>query len=117
QAVKSYESAERTLTQEVRGAADQANTAADIAAFYRDQSIPLAQRNLELSMQTYRAGQASLLQVLELQRFVLDTRSKYVQAARDAATKLAQLESAVGMPLRDIRGSATTQPAPVDSAA
>ena len=111
EAVKAYQNADLTLSQDVRTATVRAATAWDIARFYREQSIPLAQRNLELSLQTYRAGQATLLQVLELQRFVLDTRSRYVQALREAAARIADLEQTIGLPLRDIRaGVPASQP-------
>jgi cobalt-zinc-cadmium efflux system outer membrane protein len=111
QAVKAYESVDRALTQDVRSAAAEATDAWAVVRFYRERSIPLAERSLELSRESYRAGKASLLEVLELQRFLLDTRSRYVQAAQNAATKIAELERAVGRPLRDIQACAASAPA------
>ena len=112
QAVKAYEAADLALTQDVRTIAARARTAWSVARFYREQSIPLAQRNLDLSLQTYRAGQATLLQVLELQRFVLETRSKYVQAQREAAARMADLERTIGLPLNKILAGVTSTAPP-----
>jgi len=98
QAAKSYEAVDRSLAHDVRGALERTRTAWEIVHFYREQSLPLANRNLELSTETYRAGKSSLLEVLEAQRFLLDTRSKYVDALHDAAAKLSDLERVIGLP-------------------
>src|SRR5262249_30555867 len=86
QAAKGYQSLDISLTQDVRTAAASAATAWDVARFYHDRSMPLAQRNIDLSVETYRAGKATLLEVLQLQEFLLETRSKYVAALFDVAT-------------------------------
>jgi len=98
QAAKTLEAVERAVAQEVRGAVDRAATARRVAGMYRDRSVPLAQSNLELSRQAYQAGQASFLAVLEAQRFFLDSRRGYIEAARAAAVAIPELERAVGLP-------------------
>jgi cobalt-zinc-cadmium efflux system outer membrane protein len=99
QALSALDALERVVTQEVRGAVDRALTAWRVAGMYRDRSVPLAERNLELSRQAYQAGQTSFLSVLEAQRFFLDSRRGYVEAARAAAVALPELERVIGLPL------------------
>ena len=73
-------------------------TAWRLMQMYRDQSIPLAQGNLDLSREAFRAGRASFLSVLEAQRFFLEARRGYVEAAQSAATMIPELERTIGLP-------------------
>ena len=98
QADKTLDALDRTVTQEVRNAVDRAMTAWRLMRMYRDNSIPLAQGNLDLSREAYRAGRASFLSVLEAQRFFLETRRGYVQASQTAATMIPELERTIGLP-------------------
>ncbi len=98
QASKRLEALVRAAAQEVRSAVDRVLTAWKLVRIYRDRSIPLAQSNLELSREAYRAGRASFLSVLEAQRFFLETRSGCVGAAQTAATAAAELERTIGLP-------------------
>ncbi len=91
------------MTQEVRSASDQMATAWRIVTAYRDQFVPLAQSNLDLSRESYKAGRASFLSVLESQRFFLDTRRRSIEALQTAAAAVPELERAVGIPMRDLR--------------
>jgi outer membrane protein, heavy metal efflux system len=106
QVVKTLDSLERMATQDVRSALDQMNTAWAVVDAYRDRFIPLAQKNLELSRESYTAGRASFLSVLEAQRFHLDTRRKAIEAARAAAATIPELERATGTPFSDLRSLA-----------
>jgi len=92
QARKQLESLRRSATLEVRGACDRLTTAWSIAGLYRDQFIPLASKNLELSRDSYNAGRASFLAVLEAQRFYLDTRRRSIEALQTAAEAIPELE-------------------------
>lgn len=98
QARKALDALDRAVTQEVRSAVDRAMTAWRMVQMYRDQSIPLAQDNLDLSREAYRAGRASFLSVLEAQRFFLETRRGYVEASQSAATMIPELERTIGLP-------------------
>ncbi len=98
QAYKAEDALDRAVTQEVRSAVDRAMTAWRLMRMYRDQSIPLAQGNLDLSREAYRAGRASFLSVLEAQRFFLETRRGYVEASQTAATMIPELERTIGLP-------------------
>lgn len=110
QARKTLEVVDRAVTQEVRGAADRALTAWKLMQKFRDQSIPLAQSNLELSREAYRAGRASFLSVLEAQRFFLETRSGFVSAAQNAATAVPDLERTIGLPFSKLEAEVRAEP-------
>ncbi len=98
QARKTLDALDRAVTQEVRSAVDRAITSWRLMRMYRDQSIPLAQDNLDLSREAYRAGRASFLSVLEAQRFFLEARLGYVEASQSAATMIPVLERTIGLP-------------------
>lgn len=106
QAAKTLDALEREATQEVRGAIDRSLTAWRLLKVYRERSLPLAQSNLDLSRETYQAGRASFLSVLEAQRFFLDTRRQYVEAAERAAVTIPQLERAIGLPFDEFLSEA-----------
>ena len=93
---------ERSIRQEVRGAADQALTAWRIARFYRDEVVPQAQQSLEMSRESYHAGKASILSVLDAERTYLAARDSHAKALQAAATVLPELERAVGLPLGEL---------------
>ncbi len=113
QARKMLEALDRATVQEVRGAIDRAHTAWRLAEIYKERAIPLAQSNLDLSREAYRAGRASFLSVLESERLFLDSRSQYVEAAVTAATTIPELERAIGVPFRSLATEveATADPA------
>ena len=73
----------------------------------RDRALPLAQNNLDLSREAYRAGRTSFLSVLEAQRFFLSARSRYASAAEAAAVTIPELERAIGLPYARIVSEAT----------
>lgn len=99
QARKTLEALDRILVQEIRAAVDGAQTAWRLAEAYRVRAIPLAEANLSLAQEAYRAGRASFLAVLEAERFFLENRSRHVLAAQAAAAQIPQLERTVGLPL------------------
>ncbi len=111
QARKTLEALDRAVVQEVRGAVDRTLTAWKLAQLYRDRSIPLAQRNLDLAREAYRVGRASFLSVLEAERFFLNSRSQYVTAATTAATTLPELERTTGATLATLVAEVDTDPA------
>ncbi len=93
------EGLERTIRQEVREAVDQARTAWEVARFYRDEVVPQASRSLELSRESYRAGQSSILSVLDAERSYLAARDRFAEAMQQAAAAGPLLERAVGLPM------------------
>ena len=110
QARKSFQALERAVTQEVDGAVDQAQTAWKLASLYRDQFLPLAESSLDLSRESYRAGKAPFLTVLEAQmcgtwaisygwgvgHISLNNRAYERFGLADVATSPEQLRAALG---------------------
>lgn len=111
-ASKTLEALDRAVVQEVRSAADRAFSAWKLVQMCRDRFIPLAQSNLDLSREAYRAGRVSFLSVLEAQRFFLDSRSRYVTAATTAATSIPELERITGLPFPALVAEVDVAPAP-----
>lgn len=104
---------------ETRAAEHRARTAWELSRYYRDSFVPLLTENLELARAAYRGGKLSLLAVLEAQKALLAARGRAVQAQRDGAVALAELEQALGIPLErlahgaaapEFRPAATTRP-------
>jgi len=109
------ESLLRTVSQETREAVDRATTAWGVARTYEQEVLPQAQTTLELSQSAYQAGQTPILNVIDAQRSLLETRQAYVAALQSAATALVDLERATARPasfLLQPAGTAT-QPAPL----
>ncbi len=110
QARKTLDALDRAVTQEVYSALDRAATAWELAWLYETRSIPLAERNLELSRESYQAGKVSFLSVLEAQRFFLESRSKYVKALQTAAGTIPDLERTIGRPFEELVAAASGVP-------
>ena len=106
QAVRTLDALDREVTQEIRGAVDRSVTAWRLVKIYRERSLPLAESSLDLSREAYKAGRASFLSVLEAQRFFLDSRSRYLEAAGNAAITIPQLERTVGLPFPELINNA-----------
>lgn len=115
-AQKQLDAIDRAVVQEVRQRVDQAQTACRLAQFYATDLTPQAERNLELSRESYRAGRTSLIVVLDAQRVLLAARRSGVLAAQSAAAALADLELSAARPLAEIATAmepvpdATSQP-------
>ena len=73
-----------------------------MSGFYRENVLPLRESNMEMSRNAYRGGTVAFLAVLESQRTLLTARALYIEAARDAALGLADIERATGRPIRTI---------------
>ncbi|MEP0848075.1 MAG: TolC family protein [Phycisphaerae bacterium] len=125
QRVRVLEGLGRTIHQEVREAVDQAQTAWEVARFYRDELVPQVSRSLELSRESYRAGQSSILSVLDAERSYLAARDRYAEAMQLAAAAAPLVERTIGLPfehlLEEMRRrppepTPTTRPAGPESA-
>lgn len=102
QAISDRDALAIEIARESRSSYDRARTALSVTALYRGELVPLLESNLELSREAYRSGKVSFLSVLETQHQLLQSRAKYVQALRDSATAIIDLEKAAGRPLRVI---------------
>ncbi|MFO0973798.1 MAG: TolC family protein [Phycisphaerae bacterium] len=112
QSLRQLDALERSVVQQVRQGVDQAETARRVAEYFRGKLLPQAQANLELARESYKAGRASLIVVLDAQRVLLSTRRDAIAAQRDSAITLAELERLVSKPLVFIlEAPSTAQPA------
>lgn len=110
------ESLKRTVMQETREAVDRMTTAWSVARLYEQDVLPLARTTLELSESAYQAGQMPILNVIDAQRSLLETRQAYVAALQNAAAALVDLERATARPAAAVLQAATTQAAATQSA-
>ncbi|GJM26698.1 MAG: copper resistance-related lipoprotein [Phycisphaerae bacterium] len=104
---------ERSVVQETRGAVDRLTTAWGLATMFESDVLPQANRTLEISESTYQSGQATILNVIDAQRSLLETRRANVAALQSVAIASVELERATARPIRDLLGSQkpTTQDA------
>lgn len=112
QSLLELEALERTVVQAVRQGVDAAQTARRIAEYFHEKMLPQAQSNLDLSRQSYQAGRASLIVLLDAQRILLATRRDAVVADRESAITRAELERLTARPINSLleSGSPTSQP-------
>ncbi len=103
QALLRLNSLQASVVQEVQGAIDQARTAHKIARFYEMEILPQSQQNLDLARESYRAGKAGILFVLEAERAFLIARNAFINAQQEAELTNVKLESAVGVPIDTLR--------------
>lgn len=90
------------VAQQTRSACVAASTAWSTSVFYRDELLPLAQTNLELSREAYRSGKVSVLSVVEAQRAVVAARREHLNVRGASARAVSELEKAVGLPITRI---------------
>ncbi len=112
QSLRQLDALERSVVQQVSQGVDQAETARKVAEYFRGKLLPQARSNLDLSQESYKAGRASLIVLLDAQRVLLSTRREAIAAQRDSAIALAELERLVSKPIASILAApSTTQPA------
>ncbi|MCH8851312.1 MAG: TolC family protein [Planctomycetes bacterium] len=111
---KEFEDLLDVVAQDVQKAAAAADSAAELATFFHDQSLPLARENVEAARRAYQAGQQSIIALMNAQKTLIAQRAEYVNAQRDSATALASLRRAVGgkLPPTETNEPAVTPPAP-----
>jgi cobalt-zinc-cadmium efflux system outer membrane protein len=91
---------------DVRQAATTARTARAQVALYEQQVLPEAERNAALALELYKAGEHNILAVLDAQQSRLRLRRSYIEARRDYALAIADLELALGGRL-DVNGASS----------
>jgi outer membrane protein TolC len=75
------------------------------AAAYRDQVIPGYRAAYDAALAQFRAGQASTLQLFDVQKSLVDAQEKSFEAAVEALTARTQLEQLIGGRLEEVRDS------------
>lgn len=96
QARKDYESRAQTVIAEIGRAAAAARASAEMLTFQKTTALPQSQATIDGAEQRYRAGEESLLVLIDAQEALVLRRRAFVGALRDHALAIAQLESAVG---------------------
>jgi cobalt-zinc-cadmium efflux system outer membrane protein len=112
---KEFEDFLDQIAQEVDAAIATARSAGESAAFFRDQALPLARENVEAARRAYRAGEQSIVTLMEAQRGLIALRREYVNARRDYAVALAELRTAIGGKDVFSAGPETVTSQPLDS--
>lgn len=93
---KDYETLLDAVARQVQDALIVARTADEQLRFYRDQSLPQANENVESARRTYRAGEKDIIVLIDAQKSLIVQRQAYLDVWRDYAIAMAELERAVG---------------------
>lgn len=99
QAIALLDALDRSIVQETREAADRASTAWNVAALYDRELLPQARSTLDISEAAYQAGNTPILNVIDAQRSLLESRRGYIAALQSAANAFVELERAVARPI------------------
>jgi len=113
QSAMKLDALQREITQAVRQGVDQAETSRRVRSYFSEKLLPQAQSNLELSRQSYLAGRASLIVMLDAQRVFLAARRDSIIAERESAVALAELERLTARPLARIADSSSSASQPI----
>jgi len=96
QARKDYEAKVEVVMADLQRAWSAAHSAADLVEFQQSVGLPLAEQTVKGASDRYRAGEAGVLVLIEAQDSLVKRRRGYVNALRDYAVAMAQLQSVVG---------------------
>lgn len=88
--------AQNELTRAVEQYLQEAETAAERIEVFERGLLNQAEEALRIARLSFRAGAASLLELLDAQRVARQIRFEYAQARRDLSVSLSKLEGAVG---------------------
>lgn len=66
------------------------------ASLFRDTLMPLAKNSLDVAEQSYKAGKADFLELIDAQRLLLEFQLSYQRAVADREQRLAQVEMLIG---------------------
>ena len=102
QAIALLDSLDRSIVQETREAADRASTAWNVATLYDRELLPQARNTLSISEAAYQAGNTPILNVIDAQRSLLESRRGYIASLQAAANAFVELERAVARPIEVI---------------
>jgi outer membrane protein TolC len=87
---------EQRLRVEVETSAFHIADAGRRIALYRDSLLPRAEEALQLTLASYRAGEASVLDVIDSERALLEFERSYWRACRDYGRGRAELRALTG---------------------
>jgi cobalt-zinc-cadmium efflux system outer membrane protein len=90
---------QRSVAGDVEAAFNEFNAKLTEVRLYRETVIPAGRKLEELAEQSYSAGRASILVVLDAQRTVQQNERDYLQSLFELQQAFAELEQIVGVPL------------------
>jgi cobalt-zinc-cadmium efflux system outer membrane protein len=93
---KVQEEVEAAVREDVEKAAVGVRKAAEQLRASAEEALPLAERNYETAQRVYKAGEDSILIVIEAHKTLIAARNDRNQALGDGAAAMAELERAVG---------------------
>jgi outer membrane protein TolC len=85
---------------EVQSAYDRAAQSREVVRLYEEKILPVSQRNIESAQANYTSGKLDFLRLLDAERQLYSQREIYYQAIAEYHRRLAELERAVGEPVR-----------------
>lgn len=100
------------IAAEVMTAAAAARSAISLLRTYEDEAVPQAEENVADALRLYEQGEQGILVVLDAQESLLDRQRGCIEARRDCAIAVAELEKALAGRVDALQtNSTTTQPA------
>jgi outer membrane protein, heavy metal efflux system len=85
---------------EVQSAHDRAAQAREVVRLYEERILPLSDRNIESAQANYTSGKLDFLRLLDAERQLYSQREMYYRAITEYHRRLAELDRAVGEPVR-----------------
>jgi outer membrane protein, heavy metal efflux system len=85
---------------EVQAAVDRAAQAQQVIRLYEEKILPATQRSADSAVANYTSGKLDFLRLLDAERQVYAQREMYHQAIAEYHRRLAELDRAVGEPIR-----------------
>jgi len=109
---KNYEDLLDTVALELSRSLTAAHAAHDLVALVHDQTLPLAQQNVESARQAYQAGEQNIVALIDAQKSLIAQRRQYVEIQRDYAVASAELHQAIGGDAEPVTESHPTDDTP-----
>jgi outer membrane protein, heavy metal efflux system len=85
---------------DVQSAYDRAAQSREVVRLYEEKILPLSQRNIESAQANYTSGKLDFLRLMDAERQLYSQREMHYQAIAEYHRRLAELERAVGEPIR-----------------
>ena len=85
---------------EVQSALDRTAQSQRVIRLYEEKILPATQRSVESAVANYTSGKLDFLRLLDAERQVYSQREMYYQAIAEYHRRLAELDMAVGRPVR-----------------
>ncbi len=100
-----YDALRNRATREIREALAVARTAQELVTFFSEKAIPQSMTNVETVRDAYKAGEQGILVLIEAQKGLIANQRALLDAERDYAVALSELERVSGGRLEDASNS------------